>query len=457
MADSRGTSQIISGMQSVGKQGSGAYAGRLDAFANDYSAGYMPMSFNNESEQDIFIKSAKDLGGSPSTANMYESHFQIANDMYDVLFAEETLEHFSKNEDTMRQWSSLVDGLNQRISNYEAIYKDSFGSNTSSPDAPTYMSNNLRRNAGGGNWRNYFNQKGLDLAVEDSYFEDILKKVDSKQHSGLSLNFDTLSWDFDFNDDAVNMFGVTMGQFLNPTDPAMASTIFAYQPQETAFKTAVEKSKDAFAVDSWKSKDIGGGESWDVWMDKMHNDYDYQNAAINFYIQSNPETMEGETVYSVRENPNTDMNLIFNAFDPEYEAQVAERSKTKTTTKTTKFTASKIEPYVDNSFMANIEVYDANSDTPSTENLMEFGVDLGDVSGVGDVKNVFFDNNGNLYVTVVGQEKMFGSMVGGVERTIQLPTGSREQGAVKSAINTKYPQNNSQFPAYTMMRRKAQG
>lgn len=222
------------------KQGDGGvYSERLKAFQKSYVKPEftdIAKEFNDAINGDKikaenFAKAALNSKVVPSTSKMYESHFQLAKDKFDILYDDETLNHFSKDEAGMRKWSELVDQLNNEIDMYEQIYEDSYGDpSTAKGDGYTWADYQARAKSFNGDEQGWFNAQGFRSNNPNSAIET-MKSIDSKQHSNLTFDFDSGTFDYDVSD------GFDAG-FLEPTDPNVAYNVFAYQTEQDRFSDA---------------------------------------------------------------------------------------------------------------------------------------------------------------------------------------------------------------------------
>lgn len=240
---------IRQGQMSAREKDGGVYDARLAAFQEkhvkpefiDNSKQFMDAINADKIKGENFTEAAFSTKIAPSTANMYESHFQLAKDKFDILYDDKTLEHFSKDEQGMRKWQGLVQQLNQEISMYEQIYEDSYGDPSSADGTKFTWSDYQARIKGfGGDEEGWFNANGLSSVNPNSAIET-MKKIDSKQHSNLTFDFDTGTFNYDTNE------GVDKN-FLEPKDPNLAANIFAFESQKAVFKDAVDYSEQMFPI-----------------------------------------------------------------------------------------------------------------------------------------------------------------------------------------------------------------
>ena len=224
------------------KQGDGGvYSERLKAFQESYvrpeftdiAKEYNDVINADKIKAEKFSQAVLNSKVAPSTSKMYESHFQIAKDKFDILYDDETLNHFSKDEAGMRKWSELVDQLNRDIEMYEQVYEDSYGDpSRATGDGYTWADYQARAKSFNGDEQGWFNAQGFRSNNPNSAIET-MKSIDSKQHNNLTFDFESGTFDYDVSD------GFDAG-FLEPTDPNVAYNIFSYQTEQDRFSTATD-------------------------------------------------------------------------------------------------------------------------------------------------------------------------------------------------------------------------
>ena len=110
---------IRQGEMSAKGSDTGAYGARLKAFQENYTRPEFTDSFKefndiinaDQIRTDKFKQAALGSKVNPSSSKMYESQYSFAKDKFDVLFNDETLDHYSKSPELMLKWSGLVDDL----------------------------------------------------------------------------------------------------------------------------------------------------------------------------------------------------------------------------------------------------------------------------------------------------------------------------------------------------------
>ena len=225
----------------------GVYSERLKAFQENYvrpeftdiAKEYNDVINADKIKAEKFSQAALNSKVAPSTSKMYESHFQLAKDKFDILYDDETLNHFSKDEAGMRKWSELVDQLNNEIDMYEQIYEDSYGDPSKAKgDGYTWADYQARAKSFNGDEQGWFNAQGFRSNNPNSAIET-MKMIDSKQHNNLTFDFDSGTFDYDVSD------GFDAG-FLEPTDPNVAYNIFSYQTEQDRFSTATDFTESIY-------------------------------------------------------------------------------------------------------------------------------------------------------------------------------------------------------------------
>lgn len=268
---------ITKGQLSASQKDGGVYSSRLSAFQENYVRPQFEVDTDAITQEmmksENFAKAALGSKVTPSNAKMYESHYQLAKDKFDLLYSDETLNHFSKDEESMRKWSDLVDQLNQEISMYEQVYEDSYG-DPSKADGKgvTFSDAEYRRRVTGGDSNRFWDALGFEDVTGVDPMET-MKLIDSKQHSNLKLDFETGAWDYDSESK----------DLLELSDPQTASQLFSYELAPSKVLSAGEYAADKTFVTVYATGDDGFGSL----LNRMRSDDTYVRSAISDYISEN--------------------------------------------------------------------------------------------------------------------------------------------------------------------------
>lgn len=279
------TNAIRQGQMSARTSDGGAYSARLEAFQENYERPEFTDSFKefNDILNASQIKSEKFneavLGSkvAPSTAKMYESHFQLAKEKFDQLYSDETLEYFSKDDAGMRKWAGMVDKLNQEIATYEQIYEDSFGTASANGSGITWSDHMYRANNFAGGEEAYFASQGLSLLNAGS-FDETMKRIDSRGHTNLTLDLESGTFSYDSTGDLPE-------NWLEPTDPNTAARLFSYQTEQGQFLGSLDFADKVYPTYTNYGEERVKSDNFTV----MRNDYQFRLAAVNSYKDSLPE------------------------------------------------------------------------------------------------------------------------------------------------------------------------
>lgn len=268
---------ITKGQLSASQKDGGVYSSRLSAFQENYVRPQFEVDTDAITQEmmksENFAKAALGSKVAPSNANMYESHYQLAKDKFDLLYSDETLNHFSKDEEGMRKWSDLVDQLNQEILIYEQVYEDSYGDpNKADGKGVTFSDAEYRRRVTGGDPNKFWDALGFEDVTGADPIET-MKLIDSKQHSNLRLDFDNLTWDYDSDSKDI----------LEVSDPQMASQLFSYELAPSKVLSAGEYAADKTFATVYATGDDGFGSL----LNRMRSDDTYVRSAISDYISEN--------------------------------------------------------------------------------------------------------------------------------------------------------------------------
>lgn len=268
---------ITKGQLSASQKDGGVYSSRLSAFQENYVRPQFEVDTDAITQEmmrsENFAKAALGSKVTPSNSKMYEAHYQLANDKFDLLYSDETLNHFSKDEESMRKWSELVDQLNQEITMYEQIYEDSYGDpNKADGKGVTFSDAEYRRRVTGGDPNKFWDALGFEDVTGADPMETI-KVVDSKQHSNLKLDLETGAWDYDSESK----------DLLEINDPQLASQLFSYELAPSKVLSAGEYAADKTFTTVYDT----GGDGFDSLLNRMRLDDTYVRSAVSEYILEN--------------------------------------------------------------------------------------------------------------------------------------------------------------------------
>ena len=227
-----------------------------------------------EKQSEAFTEGALGLQITPSNTNLYESHYQLAKDKAEALFSDETLNHFAKDKRSMMQWAQMVDALNQEIAGYEAYYQDSFGDPSKANGlGNTWADHTLRAKSQGGE-QGFWSEQGVE-ADRTSELNEVMKTVDSRQHTNLKLNLETGQFDYDTLESNVDVFNV---------NPQTANELFSYSLTQTAFATPSD-----YAADPKLAKVTGDRTQFDQRLQTEMGKDSFRRAVAQNYINANPD------------------------------------------------------------------------------------------------------------------------------------------------------------------------
>lgn len=377
----------------------GVYSERLKAFQQNYvrpeftdiAKEYNDVINADKIKAEKFSQAALNSKVAPSTSKMYESHFQIAKDKFDILYDDETLNHFSKDEAGMRKWSELVDQLNRDIEMYEQIYEDSYGDpSKATGDGITFSDDIARRRLSGGDPNSYWKQKGYEEVSGNDPIE-IMKRIDQPMHNNLKLDLENISWDYDSDS----------RDFLEPNDPSLASTLFSYQLAPASFN-----SVDTYATNkAFQNAFVSGPEGLDSLINRMHNDDEYVRSAINDYIEDNE--IEDANAYDFLQGtapmmyPSIDEIVL--SFDEKVRDATRKFRSSSKPPKATKPKVDKLAPIINSSSsLSNVSYFDADG-MPASDGvdfkLFKFDTSFKVIDGSDEVsvQRIGFDDNDDMY------------------------------------------------------------
>jgi hypothetical protein len=409
----------------------GVYDARLDAFQEkhakpefvDNSKPFIDAINAERIKAENFTEAAIGTKIAPSTANMYESHFQLAKDKFDILYDDKTLEHFSKDEQGMRKWQELVQQLNQEISIYEQVYEDSYG-DPSKADGKgvTFSDAEYRRRVTGGNSNEFWEALGFQEITGSDPMET-MKSIDSKQHSNLRLDLDNLSWDYDSES----------RDLLEINDPQSASQLFSYDLAPSKVMSAGEYASDKVFFNVYDT----GADGFDGLLNRMRSDDTYVRSAISDYISENQ--IEDATV----------MDFVNGSVSPKYPSidEIVSGFNDKVRSATRNLKKSNVKPsnkppkkdpfkeVLGSMVESNLEdIGPVSMFTIGAISVVDRGVDS-------KVQSISFDENGDLYAYYskpIITETADGTVVDDAPGYYKIDPSSSVYPMLVSGINSKY-------------------
>jgi hypothetical protein len=273
------TAGVSAGLQIFNSAKAAPLRSRLAEFEKYAPVNYSVKSSLTESQKaekqsEAFTEGALGLQITPSNTNLYESHYQLAKDKAEALFSDETLNHFAKDKRSMMQWAQMVDALNQEIAGYEAYYQDSFGDPSKANGlGNTWADHTLRAKSQGGE-QGFWSEQGVE-ADRTSELNEVMKTVDSRQHTNLKLNLETGQFDYDTLESNVDVFNV---------NPQTANELFSYSLTQTAFATPSD-----YAADPKLAKVTGDRTQFDQRLQTEMGKDSFRRAVAQNYINANPD------------------------------------------------------------------------------------------------------------------------------------------------------------------------
>ena len=273
------TAGVSAGLQIYNSAKAAPLRSRLAEFEKYAPVNYSVKSSLTESQKaekqsEAFTEGALGLQITPSNTNLYEAHYQLAKDKAEALFSDETLNHFAKDKRSMMQWAQMVDALNQEIAGYEGYYQDSFGDPSKANGlGNTWADHTLRAKSQGGE-QGFWSEQGVE-ADRTSELNEVMKTVDSRQHTGLKLNLETGQFDYDTLESNVDVFNV---------NPQTANELFSYSLTQTAFATPSD-----YAADPTLAKVTGDRTQFDQRLQTEMGKDSFRRAVAQNYINANPD------------------------------------------------------------------------------------------------------------------------------------------------------------------------
>jgi hypothetical protein len=265
-------------------------------------------------QSESFMENAFGLKVNPSNTNMYESHFQLAKDKANLLFSDEVLQHYAKDKRGMAEWSAKVDQLNNEISGYEAYYEDSFGDpSKATGQGNTWADHAVRAKHPGGE-EGFWSDMGVE-ADRTSGLNDMMKIVDSRQHSSMKFNFETGEFDYER---LVEQDGVPVGIDPFNVNPQSANELFSYNLTQTVFESPTDYAEKDMFVRVVDSKD-----QFDERMEKQRTSDSFNRTIADYYIK---QTGQDLSIDEVLQNPEM-MNDAFDDFKDQTYSNIKENEK----------------------------------------------------------------------------------------------------------------------------------
>lgn len=421
---------ITKGQLSASQKDGGVYSSRLSAFQENYVRPQFEVDTDAITQEmmrsENFAKAALGSKVTPSNAKMYEAHYQLANDKFDLLYSDETLNHFSKDEESMRKWSELVDQLNQEITMYEQIYEDSYG-DPSKADGKgvTFSDAEYRRRVTGGDPNKFWDALGFEDVTGADPMETI-KVVDSKQHSNLKLDLETGAWDYDSESK----------DLLEINDPQLASQLFSYELAPSKVLSAGEYAADKTFTTVYDT----GGDGFDSLLNRMRLDDTYVRSAVSEYILEN-DVQDATVMDFVNGNVSPKyppLDEIVSEFDDKVRSSSRTLKAQKNKPVTTGGNKTPKDPLKDvlgSMAESNLEdIGEVKMFTISPVNVVDKGVES-------KVQSIAFDENGDMhayYDKPIIEETVDGDVITGVPGYYKVEPNSSMYPMIVSAINSKY-------------------
>ena len=307
MSKTTGMTGLTQGLASGTRAGSEGFTSRLEQFRK-----YAPIqaidfkqltdSQKQAKQSEGFMENAFGLKVNPSNTNMYESHFQLAKDKANLLFSDEVLQHYAKDKRGMAEWSSKVDQLNNEISGYEAYYEDSFGDpSKATGKGNTWADHAVRADHPGGE-EGFWSDMGVE-ADRTSGLNDMMKIVDSRQHSSMKFNFETGEFDYE---KLVEQDGVPVGIDPFNVNPQSANELFSYNLTQTVFEGPTDYAGKAMFNSVVDSKD-----QFNERFEKQRTSDSFNRTIADYYIKQHPD--EGLSIDEVMQSEDR-MDDAFKAF-----------------------------------------------------------------------------------------------------------------------------------------------
>ena len=317
MSKTTGMTGLQQGLASGTRAGSEGFASRIEQFRK-----YAPVqaidfkqltdSQKQAKQSESFMENAFGLKVNPSNTNMYESHFQLAKDKANLLFSDEVLQHYAKDKRGMAEWSAKVDQLNNEISGYEAYYEDSFGDpSKATGKGNTWADHAVRADHPGGE-EGFWSDMGVE-ADRTSGLNDMMKIVDSRQHSSMKFNFETGEFDYER---LVEQDGVPVGIDPFNVNPQSANELFSYNLTQTVFESPTD-----YAGKAMFNSVVDSDDQFNERFEKQRTSDSFNRTIADYYIKQHPD--EGLSIDEVMQSEFR-MNDAFKAFKAQTKKNIKE-------------------------------------------------------------------------------------------------------------------------------------
>tara|TARA_R100000030_G_scaffold59648_4_gene44939 strand:- start:170 stop:1570 length:1401 start_codon:yes stop_codon:yes gene_type:complete len=403
------TYSIQQGLMSTKGSDTGVYGARLKAFQENYkkpefaeiAKEFSDIVNADKIRADKFKQAALGSKVNPSSSELYQSQYVFAKNKFDLLYSDETLQHYSKSPELMLRWSNLVDELSAEIDLFEGIYEDSFGDmNNSTGKEPTYAGGVARMNQAGSNQAYWESQGFEDVSGKDT--NETMKLIDQPLHYNMTLDFENHSFNYESD----------YKYILEPQSPAFASELFGYKLKPTKVLSPAEYAVKTTFESAFETGEEGFGD----FLKRMHTDPMYLRSSIAQYI----EDMDVDD-YTVDDfingnvsNDHAPLEQILSGYDTKVinaSAEFAEqkkRKKNKTTAsekanqKKADLLATTLKTMADQSSVEYTDI-DDNSTTGDMKifNLLTKSIYIEDGGEEFKLKRIGIDDEGDLYAYLI--------------------------------------------------------
>ena len=287
MSKTTGMTGLQQGLASGAKAGSEGFASRLEQFrkyapiqATDFNI--ITDSQKQKRKADKFTETALGMSVNPSNTNLYESHYQYSKDKANLLFSDEVIAHYAKDQRGMIEWSQKVDALNAEISGYEAYYEDSFGDPSTADGTGSSWSDKAVRAKHPGGEAGFWSDRGVEPDVDSKGHNDRMMIVDSRQHSNMTWNFETGEAEYE---KLVEQDGAPIGIDPFVVNPQTANELFSFNLIQTVFESPTD-----YAVKEIFTRVAGSREQFDDRMEKQKTSDSFLRTIADNYLKQNPNS-----------------------------------------------------------------------------------------------------------------------------------------------------------------------
>jgi hypothetical protein len=287
MSKTTGMTGLQQGLASGTKAGSEGFASRLEKFrryapiqATDFNI--ITDSQKQKRKADKFTETALGMSVNPSNTNLYESHYQYSKDKANLLFSDEVIAHYAKDQRGMIEWSQKVDALNAEISGYEAYYEDSFGDPSTADGTGSSWSDKAVRAKHPGGEAGFWSDRGVEPDVDSKGHNDRMMIVDSRQHSNMTWNFETGEVEYE---KLVEQDGAPIGIDPFVVNPQTANELFSFNLIQTVFESPTD-----YAVKEIFTRVAGSREQFDDRMEKQKTSDSFLRTIADNYLKQNPNS-----------------------------------------------------------------------------------------------------------------------------------------------------------------------